>query len=82
MAPGPSSRPTARQGLCSPLGLRFQGQGQFRQQEPSQEVLLPERPTQLEHADHLGVWGLAGKGGALESGTKQGTRGQGSEVRG
>ena len=22
-------------------------------------MLLPERPAQLEHADHLGVWGLA-----------------------
>lgn len=29
-------------------------------------MLLPERPAQLEHADHLGVWGLAGEGGALE----------------
>ena len=61
-APGPRGHTT---GLCSPLGLRFQGQSQFRQQEPSQEVLLPEWPTQLKHADHLGVWGLAGEGGAL-----------------
>ena len=63
-----STAPGARGVLCSPLGLRFQGQRQLRQQEPSQKVLLPERPAQLEHAGHLGVWGLAGEGGALQRG--------------
>lgn len=29
-------------------------------------MLLSERPTQLEHAGYLGVWGLAGEGGALQ----------------
>lgn len=80
-----SSYPEARQGLCLPLSLRFQGQCQFGQQEPSQEVLLPERPTQLEHAGHLGVWSLAGKGGALQRGEEKAwmavDKGQGSEVK-
>lgn len=73
-------------GPCSPLGLRLQGQRQFRQEEPRQEVLLSERPTQLKHADHLGVWGLAGERGALQrvkggrGGSKDVTRGQRSEV--
>lgn len=50
-------------------------------------MLLSERPAQLKHADQLGVWGLAGEGGALRrvkggGGSKDVTRGQGSEVRG
>lgn len=47
-------------------------------------MLLPERPAQLEHADYLGVWGLAGEGGALERmGDKtggEGVQGQRGEV--
>lgn len=82
MAPGPFCQPGAREGLRSPLSLRFQGQCQFCQQEPSQEVLLPEWPTQLEHAGYLGVRGLAGEGGALQRvvgesrGGRSGVKGQ------
>lgn len=82
-------RSGAKRGPRSPLGLRFQGQRQFCQQEPGQEVLLSEWPAQLKHAGHLGVWGLAGEGGTLqrvkgESGAGKDVRGpgQGSEVRG
>lgn len=83
----PSTSPGARGGPCSPLSLRVQGQCQLRQQESSQKMLLPEWPTQLEHAGHLGVGGLAGEGGALqrEGGGESGdgrkeARDQGSEV--
>lgn len=74
----------ARAGLCSPLGLGLQGQRQFCQQEPSQEVLLSERPTQLEHTGYLGVRGLAGEGGALQRAGRESRdgRSQGSRVRG
>lgn len=45
-------------------------------------MLLPERPAQLKHAGHLGVWGLAGEGGALQRvGVREKQGWQGSRVR-
>lgn len=50
-------------------------------------MLLSERPTQLEHAGYLGVWGLAGEGGALQrvggksrDGGRPGVKGQRGET--